>query len=1032
MWLPDTAVKRPVFATVLSLLLVSVGIIAFQGLPTREYPSIIPPVVSIQTTYRGASAEVVETRITQVLEGEISGLEGINNIRSRSSDGRSAITVEFDLNRNIDEAANDIRDRVGRAARRLPENVDQPVIAKQDSDARPVIWLSVASPILTKMDMTDYVERYVVDRLAVISGVSNILVTGGGRPSIRIYLDRLALAARNLSVTDVESALKRENIELPAGRLESSEREFTLRVTRGYSTAEDFRQLVITQGEDSHLIRLGEVAEVERMPEDIRRIYRNEGGEGVSIGVIKVSTANTVEVIEEVKRTLEGIQRDLPPDLTIGIYTDDSIYIRAAINAVYWTIGITIALVGIVILLFLGDFRSMLIPMVTIPVCLVSSFTILALFGYSINLITLLALVLCIGLVVDDSIVVLENIHRRIELGEHPLVASINGTKQVGFAVIATTVVLVAVFSPIILLTDNMGQIFSELAVTVAGTVIISTLVALSLTPMMCSKLLVSDGLDHPLAGSIDRFFERLAQSYQSLLTIVIRRAWASVAVISLLGLCAWALAGSISREYAPTEDQRAFFAMIVGPEGTSVENMRSKIIEVENVALQSHGGGDVERFLVMSPAFGGTSPSSGVAIATLVPWEKGMKTTPEMMAHLQEGWQNITDLRIMPFIRSGLSRQGGGLPVQFVLKGLSYEELAQWREIIVNEMRGNPGFTRIDSDLKETQPQMRVDINRDRAGDLGVSVQSIGSTLESMLGEKKVSTYVVDGEEYDIIMQAKPEQRATPTDLYNIYVRSDRTRQLIPLSNLIQVRDMAGASSLNRYNRSRSVTISANLADTYARGQALEFLEDVVDTYLPETAQIDYRGESLEYKESSSSIYFTFGLVLLVLFLVLAAQFESFVHPVVILIAVPLAVVGGLAGLFFTGVSLNIYSQIGLIIVIGIAAKNGILIVEFINQLRDEGREFEQAILEASRIRLRPVLMTSMSTLMGSVPLILATGSGSNSRTILGIVLFFGVAFSAFLSLFIIPSFYRLLAKNTSSPNAVANRLESLVGSAD
>ncbi len=1027
MWLSDLSVKRPVFATVLCLMLVALGLLSFRELTVREYPDVVPPVVQVQIGYPGASSDIVESRITQIIEGELSGIEGVRLIRSTSRNGASQVTVEFNLDRDLDEATNDVRDRVSRVVRRLPDDADPPSVSKSDSDSSPIMYLTLSSDSMDLMELTDYMNRYILDRFAVLPGVSQIQSFGGGGPSMRIWLDRLALAARGLTVTDVEAALRAENLELPAGRIESQARDFQVRVARSYQTAEQFRRLVIAQGEDGHLIRLGEIADVDVAPRELNRIFRTNAATTTGFGVIKQSTANTVEVLDGVVREVERVNADLPAGMSLNTSGDDSAFIRAAISAVYWTIGITTTLVGLVILLFLGSLRAMVIPLVTIPVCLISAFIALAAFGFSINLVTLLALVLCIGLVVDDSIVVLENAHRRIEDGEPPLLAAYNGTRQVAFAVIATTVVLVSVFTPIAFLSDSIGRIFAELGVTIAAAVIFSSVLALSLAPMLCSKLLRPSERESRAAQVLDRFFRRLSGRYQRVLAFTLRAPWIAVLVSVGLAGGAYGLLNVIPQEYAPVEDQGSFNGIMQAPEGVAFEHMLAQAMMVEDALVPYVESGLIQRGVIAVPGWG--NRGAGIVNITMRPWNERTMGTGELMQRLGAEWEEIADIRVTTFMRSGIGGSGGGSPVQLVIGGPNYEELARWRDIVIERASENPGLQRLDSDLRETQPQVLVRVDSDRAASLGVSARSIGQALQAMMTERQVTTYVVDGEEYDVILQARPDQRATHSDLSNIFVRSDRTGQLIPLSNLVQLEEIAGPAQLIRHNRTRAVTISANLAPGYALGDALDYLENIVRTELPATAQIDYSGESLEYRDASGALLFTFAIALFVVFLVLAAQFESFVHPLVIMMTVPLAVAGGLLGLHFTGNTLNIYSQIGIIMLVGIAAKNGVLIVEFINQMRDRGMAFDEAILEASRIRFRPVIMTAMCTLMGAVPLILATGPGAVSRTTLGIVIFFGVSLATILTLFIVPAFYQLLARGTGSPNAVAQRLETMKG---
>ena len=1029
MWLSDISVKRPVFATVLSMLLVAIGAMSFRDLTVRENPDTVAPTVQVQVGYPGANAEVIETRITQLLEAELSGIEGVKNIRSQSRDGQASLTLEFYLNRNLDEAANDVRDRVSRVSRRLPEDANQVSVQKADADTQPIMWLTLAAEDMSLMDLTDYMERYLLDRFATIPGVSQINIFGSGGPSMRVWIDRQALTARNLTVSDIETALTRENVELPAGRIESRDLDFQVRIARNYQTADNFRNLVIAQGKDGHLIRLAEVAKVEIASRETNRIFRTNGALTTGFGIIKASTANTVEVLDDVKKEVDEVNSELPKGMRLITSGDESLYIRAAIDEIYWTIGITTVLVGIVIFVFLGSLRATLIPLVTIPVCLIATFSVLSLFGYSINLVTLLALALSIGLVVDDAIVVLENAHRRIEDGEAPLLAAFNGTRQVAFAVIATTVVLVSVFAPVAFLRDSIGRVFAELAVTIAAAVIFSAVLALSLSPMMCSKLLRSSTKESKLTHTLDSAFVWLSSRYQSVLRATLRAPWVSVALCAAIAFGAYVLVQNIPQEYAPVEDRGQFNGQIQAPEGTSYDRLLVSAMKVEAALQKYFDDGSVQRGIVSVPGWGNNG--SGIVNVTLKPFGERKISTQEMLNDLNKQWEEIPDIRVNAFMNSGNrgggGGGGGGSPVQLVLGGPNYEELARWRDLIIARASENPGLVRLDSDLRETQPQVLVRVDQDRAASLGVTARSIGSTLQTLMSERQVTTYVVDGEEYDVVLQAKPEQRASYADLSNIFVRADRTGELVPLSNLTKLEDMAGPSQLQRHNRMRAVTISANLAPGYTLGEALSYLENIVHTELPSTAQIDYRGESLEYKEASGALYFTFGIALFVVFLVLAAQFESFIHPLVIMVTVPLAVAGGLLGIWLSGKTLNIYSQIGLIMLVGIAAKNGVLIVEFINQLRDKGLEFKEAIVEASRIRLRPVIMTAFAAVMGSVPLILAEGPGSASRAALGVVIFSGVMFATFFTLFIVPAVYNLMARHTGSPNAVAHRLDEL-----
>ncbi len=1028
MVISDVSVKRPVFATVISLMILSFGVLSFRDLPLREYPQTSPPLVSVSTNYTGASAKVMETKVTQLIEDQISGIEGVESISSSSLDGSSRIRVEFSIDREIDQAANDIRDRVARVTNRLPKDADPPRIAKADSDARPIQYFSLTSQNLDRMALTDYAERYLVDQFTVIDGVAGVSVSGAGRYSMRIWLDRIALAARGLTVTNVESALRKQNIELPAGRIDSIQREFTVRVERAYETAEDFAMLTVARGEDGHLIKLGEVAQVELGPTTYRNEFRGNSIPTVGLGIVKQSTANTLEVLRATNRTATAINLNLPQGMRLISSSDDSVFIETAISSVYKTIAITMLLVSLVIYMFLGTVRAMIIPALTIPICLISSFIGLGVFGFSVNLITLLALVLAIGLVVDDSIVVLENIQRRIEEGEPPLLAAFHGSRQVAFAVIATTAVLIAVFVPIAFLDGNLGVIFAELAVTIGTAVIFSSIIALSLTTMMCSKLLTTHAHESWLTKRVDDFFHWIQDSYHQALLYALPRPYIIVGAVVLVAGATWGLFKITPTAFAPQEDQGNFFTFVNGPEGASFQFMQGQLRELEDTIDPLVESGDVEEYLVFLPSWGSAdSVNSAVVLVIMSPWQERKLTTNQVMGKLTEAWQQIPGIRAFPSMRSGLQRHGGGQPVQFVLGGSTYEELATWRDIILERAAENRGLQRVQSDYKESKPQLLIEIDKTRAADLGVSVQDIGRTLQTMMSERRITTFVKDGEEYDVIVQAKAEHRVTASDLTNIYVRSETSGRLIPLSGLVKVTSGADAGRLNRYNRLRAVTISANLAPGYTLGEALAFLEGIVQDELPATAQVDYKGESLELRESEGGLLFIFILALLIVFLVLAAQFESFIHPLIIMVTVPMATFGALLGLYLTGDTLNIYSEIGIIILIGISTKNGILIVEFANQLRDQGLEFMQALLKACEVRLRPVLMTALSTMMGAIPLILASGAGSESRMTLGVVIFTGVSVATLMTLFVVPVFYNLLAKYTGSPGEVAAQLNRL-----
>lgn len=1026
MLLSDTAVKRPVFAVVICLLLLLFGAVAYERLSLREYPDIDSPIVSIRTNYIGASAAVVESKITQLIEERVAGIEGIKTISSSSQDGVSQISIEFDLSRDIDSAANDVRDRVSGVLNNLPEEADPPEVRKTDSDERVVMWLHLVSDRMTSLELTDYAERHLVDRLSVLPGVARVRVSGGLEYAMRIWLDRQALAARQLTVLDVEQALLRQNVELPAGALKSIERDFTVRVNRGYQSAADFRQLVLGRGADGYLIRLQDVARVEVGAAEWRRLFRGNGVPMVGLGIIKQSNANTLDVTRAAKAERDRINAVLPHGMALKQSFDSSIFIESAIDEVYNTLLITSVLVILVIFLFLGDVRSTLAPAVTVPVSLVATFTALYFLGYSLNLLTLLALVLAIGLVVDDSILVLENIHRRMTEGERPLLAAFRGSRQVGFAVVATTLVLIAVFLPITFLEGDLGGLFGEFAIALAAAVAFSGVVALTLTPVICSKLMRGDGTERGLSHYVDRLLARLRQAYGRLLRSVLAQPLpVLLLLVATLGLMGW-LFNKVPAEFAPREDRGSIFMVIRGPEGASFDNTTRYMLEIERRLMPLVETGEVKRLLLRAPAgFGGGEVyNEGSAIMVLEDWSTGRRSGFDIMADVQARLQGLTGVQAVTVMPQALGG-GNAKPVQFVIGGGNYEELAEWRDIMLAEAANNPRLLAVDSDYRETKPQLRVSIDRDRAGDLGVSVLDISRTLETLLGSRRVTTFMLDGEEYDVILEGEPEQNRSPGDLDNIYVRSASSDLLIPLGSLVSLKEHADAGTLKRYNRMRAITIEANLADGYSLGAALDYLEQVARDKLPAGVHIDYKGESLEFRESGQSAYLIFALSLLVVFLVLAAQFESFIHPLVIVLTVPLAIAGALFGLYVTGQTFNIYSQIGLIMLVGLAAKNGILIVEFANQLRDEGLGFDEALILACEQRLRPILMTAITTIAGALPLVLAVGAGSEARVVIGVVILFGVSVATVFTLLLVPVAYRLLARNTQSPLAISRQLE-------
>ena len=1028
MRLSDVSIQRPVLATVIASLIVVFGLLALTRLPLQEYPTIDPPIVSIQTSYPGASADVVESRITQLLEDRIAGISGIEVISSSSSDGNSDINIEFGLNVDIDAAANDVRDRISGAADNLPDEADPPEVRKEDTSSEVVMWLMLAGEGYTTPELTDYAERYLTDSFSVQEGVSSVHVGGAKEYAMRVWLDSDALAARHLTVSDVEDTLRAENVELPGGSVESPDRQFMVRLPRNFKTPEDFRDLVLDRGAGGYLVRLGDVANVELGTVEERSLFRGNGKNVVGLGMVKQSTANVMALSKAVHEEMERLAPRLPKGMTLSVNYDASTFVAGAINEVVSTLVIAIGLVVVSIFVFLGNLRTTLIPAITVPITLIGTFAALAAMGFTINLLTLLALVLAIGLVVDDAIVVLENIHRRMQLyGETPLVAAYRGARQLAFAVIATSLVLIAVFVPLTFIHGSVGKLFTEFALALSAAVAISTLLALSLTPMMASKILSPSMHEGALAHWVDNGLKSAQGVYRRLLEATLRLRWLTVgAFMVLLAGIAW-LYPKLPAEYTPREDRGSFFVIISGPPGATFAYMQDYMNEVEARIMPLSKEGEVNRVLVMSPMGRGNTENfnSGFAIVGLADWSERRPAWP-IMDELRQSLSALPGVQAFPVMSSGFRGSSSEQGVQFVLGGGNYEQLVEWRDTLMEHIRQtNPKLINLESDYEENQPQLSVNIDYARAADLGVTVSEIGSTLETLLGGRTVTRFDDNGEEYDVILEAKRGSHPTPAALDSLRVRSERTGELIPLSSLVDIETFAGPSTLNRYNRLRTITIQADLADGYSIGEALDYLENAVDEVLPVGVQTDVQGAARDYRESSGATTFLLILGGMVVFLVLAAQFESFIHPLVIMLTVPLAIGGALVGLYISGQSLNIYSQVGLVMLVGLATKNGILIVEFANQLRDQGVAFREALIRASLTRLRPIVMTSVTTIAGSIPLVLSTGAGAETRMVIGTVILTGVAVSTFLTLFVVPVAYDLLARRTGAPGDVSRRLE-------
>ena len=1026
MQVSDLFIRRPVFAVVVSLLLIVGGIASLIQLPVREYPAVDRPVVSISTVYRGASNEVIESRVTEIIEGAVAGIEGIRQITSQSQNDRSSVSIEFDVSRNPEAATSDVRDAVSRVTGRLPDGADTPVVRKVDANAQAILWIGVTSDSLDALELSDYLRRVYVDRLSTLPGVANVYLSGERRYAMRIWVDRSALAARGLTVQDLETAIRRQNVELPGGRIESSQREFTVKTDSRLATPEQFQQVIVSN-KNGYLVRLGEVARVEVGAEDTRFEFYQSGQTAIGMGIVRQSTANTLAVADAVRQEVQNLESSLPPGTKAEILYDESQFIRASINGVLKALAEGVVLVILVILVFLRDWRSTIVAMVAIPVSVIAAFMVMAFFGASINVLTLLAIVLAIGIVVDDAIVEIENVHRRIEEGQPPLLASFDGAREIGFAVIATTATLMAVFVPLAFMTGNTGKLFREFAITLAASIFFSGVVARTLTPMLCSKLMV------PAHGRIQRMteplFDGMNKGYRWLLTRTLRAPLIILAIGAAVSVSAYGLFQSLPKEFAPTEDRGAIIVRVQAPEGASLDYTRDRVKEIERAVAPLQEQGIVSSMLSqVAPGFARPSPvNEGLVIVRLVPWEQRNVKQQEVVQQLIPRVSNLPGARAFPLNPPSFGGAGGfGPPIQFVLGGPDYETLRGWRDTVIQKAQETGKLVNIDSNYRESQPDIRVQIDRQRAADLGVSVEEIGRTLELMFGEREVSTFVSRGDEYPVIMRARAQDRATPSDLANTFVRT-ANGELVALSSFVTLTESAAPQALNRFDRLRSITIQASLAPGVSIGEGLATLEQIARENLPAEARIGYTGQSKDFRESTNAIYVTFGLALLVVFLVLAAQFESWINPFIIMLTVPLAVTGGLLALVLTGQTLNIYSQIGMILLIGLMTKNGILIVEFANQLRQRGYSVQDAVIESSVLRLRPILMTSIAMIGGAVPLALSTGAGAEARNAIGSVIVGGVAVSTLLTTLVVPAIYLLIGGYTKPANYVSDMLDRL-----
>ena len=1021
MFLTDLSIKRPVVATVMSLVLVIFGLFTFNEIPTDELPDVQPPVVTIQTEYKGASAEIIDTQITQRIEDFVGGTPGLETIDSFSEDESSRITLTFENNLDLDDVANDVRSSVARVLDNLPDGAEQPEIFKQSAGMRTTMWLSFNSDTMTDLELTDYADRYLTDLFSTVEGVGRVRLGGERELSLRVWLDPLALAARDLTTQEVESVLRKENVEFPAGRIESKDVDLTIKLDKAYKNLESYKKLPLKRARDGSIITLSDVARVKLGAESTRTLFKGNGKQVVGIGIYQQSDANTIKVANGVKSQIKEIRPGLPPGTSLEVSFDRSNYIKAAIKEVYKTLFIALILVTIIIYLFLGNIRALIVPLIALPVSLISTFLSIYIFDFSINLFTLMALVLAIGIVVDDAIVMLENIVRRIELGDTPLVAAYRGAKQVSFAIIATTVVLVAVFVPLIFIKGITGVLFTQTAITLASAVVISSFVALSLSPMIGSKVLKKNMNKSKIVVRFEKFLKNITSVYKQSLVTWVRKRKIIIAFLGIVLSLTIFLFNYAPKELIAPEDRGAFFVIVKAPQGSGFNFTKSKAEDIENLLLPNVGNGEYRKLILRVPGFGKSAKqvNSGFIIVLLEPWAKrdrhGVKIMRESFGKISQ----VPGVLAFPIMPQGIRTGGVESPVQFVILGNTYDQLIEWKNIIKKEARKNPGLTSIQDDFDLNKPQLNVQIDQKKAADLGVSTEDIGRTIETIFGSKRVTNFTKDGKEYSIILQGDIKDRQEPDSISKVFVRSNNNGKLVSVSNLIRYEEEGQSPFLARYNRQKAVTISARLVGDYSLDEALSFLVKIVEGNTPE-AKIAYKGESEEYKKTNTELYVIFILALVTAYLAMCAQFESWKHPLTIMLTVPLAILGGLLGILVVGSSLNIYSQIALIILIGLSAKNGILIVEFANQLRKEGKNLETSIIEAASIRFRPILMTSLSTIIGVLPLILGSGPGAASRLTVGITIFGGMLFSTFFTLYVIPTIYSIIGRNTQRIDAI------------
>ena len=1023
MILSRISIKRPVLATVMTLTVILLGAIAFEKLSVREYPKIDPPVVSVRTVFKGATAEVIESVITTPIEDSLSGIEGIKTIKSQSKEEVSQVTVTFNTNRNIEDATNDVRDRVSRVKVLLPDQTDDPIVSKREADAWPVMWIAVTSDRHSPMELSDYADRFLLDPLKTVSGVATVIIGGERKYSMRIWLDRDKLAAFGLTAQDIEIALRNQNLDSPGGRIESSERELTVLAQTDLSSPEEFNNLII-KNHDGYLVRLKDVGYAIPGPFENRKIVRISGNEAIGLGVVKQSTGNTLAIAKGVKELVPKLEEKLPDGMTIKVAVDSSEFISAAIKSVYKVLVEALILVVFVIFIFLKSARATIIPAVTIPVSLIGAFFFLYLMGFTINVLTLLGIVLSVGLVVDDAIVMLENIHRQIELGKSRIQAAIDGANEIGFAILAMTFTLVVVFMPLLFMTGRVGQLFIEFALTVAAAVLVSGFIALTLTPMMCSKLLTnkknsSSINSSPVLKNKELFSDRLNNFYSSVLRKAIEAKVLIVGFFILTFIVMVWLFHQTKSELSPVEDRGVLMAFAIAPEGSTL-SYTDKYMRAIGKIVNSIPEVDT-LFEVVAPGLDRPNPVNiAIGFAVLEHWDKRnrkqMQISKELTPKLYGGMPGVLSFAVNP---SSLGASFLSKQVEYVIYGSSYEELQSHVTKVMAKLYQYKGITGLDTDLKLNKPQLKVNIDRDKASSLGVSMNTVASTIETLLGGRNVTRYKKDGKQYDVVVQMEDDKRRQPNDLTSIYVKGNNNN-LVQLSNIVQLEETVAPKELNHFNKFRAATINGNVASGYGLGDVLDYIDSIVQSELPKNVVTDLNGQSLEFRETGAEMYITLALAIVFIYLVLAAQFESFLSPLVIMITVPLAFTGALILMWFfakidSGGTLNVYTRIGLVMLVGLITKHGILIVEFANQLRRKGLDKLEATIEASKLRLRPILMTTFATVFGALPLAFSSGAGSEARQAIGWVIVGGMSLGTILTLIIIPVFYFMIVNKIS-----------------